>query len=471
MMVQLEQYINSLGEYDATLQSIWNETQQQFQTKIIVLDDDPTGVQTVHGVPVFTNWDEASIRALFEEERKLTFILTNSRAFSKNQTTMVHEEIARTIVKVAQEKNEDFILISRSDSTLRGHYPLETATLKKALENENYHFDGEVLIPFFKEGGRVTIQDVHYVKQGNQYIPAAKTEFAKDRMFSFNESDLKKYIEEKTAGTFAAKDVTAISLEELRAMDFDTIEKKLMAVQNFNKIIVNAITEDDLKVFTIALIRAMEKGKQFLFRTAASFTKVIGDISNKPLLTKETLITDASQSGGIIVVGSHVQKTTEQLQHLKQLTTVNFIEFNCLLVTDEEKFNEEIERIQQAVNRSIAEGTSVCVYTTRELLKLEGERYEEELALSVKISNAVTSFVANCQPKPKFVIAKGGITSSDVGTNALKVTKAEVMGQVAPGIPVWKTDAQSTFPSISYIIFPGNVGEQDTLKNVVQALI
>ncbi|MGN7478312.1 four-carbon acid sugar kinase family protein [Solibacillus silvestris] len=470
-MIQLEQYIGSLPEYDSTLQAVWNETQRHFQTKIIVLDDDPTGVQTVHNVPVFTNWDETSLNALFEDERNLTFILTNSRAFSKNETKMVHEDIARTIIKIAKERNEKFILISRSDSTLRGHYPLETETLKTTLEKENFHFDGEVLIPFFKEGGRVTVQDVHYVKQGNQYIPAGETEFAKDRMFSFNESNLKKYIEEKTASEFKAENVTAISLEELRAMDFETIEHKLMAVQNFNKVIVNAFTENDLKVFTIALIRAMEKGKQFLFRTAASFTKVIGNISDKPLLTKEALITDASQNGGIIVVGSHVKKTTEQLQQLKLLKSLHFVEFNCLLVTEAKKFEEEIQRVQEEVNNSIAAGQSVCVYTTRELLKLEGQRFEEELALSVKISNAVTSFVSNCEPKPKFVIAKGGITSSDVGTSALKVIKAEVMGQVAPGIPVWKTDAQSTFPEIPYIIFPGNVGEKDTLKNVVQALI
>ena len=328
-----------------------------------------------------------------------------------------------------------------------------------------------MLIPFFKEGGRETVQDIHYVKQNGRYIPAAETEFARDRMFGFTKSDLKDYVEEKTQGNFKANEVTSISLDELRSMNFKLIEEKLLAIQNFNKVIVNAYTEEDLKVFTIALFNVMNKGKQFLFRTAASFTKVIGNISNKPLLTKDTLITDASINGGIVVVGSHVQKTTEQLEHLKELKDLHFIEFNCLLVTEPKQFELEIQRVQNEVNNSIATGKSVCVYTTRELLKLEGEQYEQELALSVKISNAVTSFVQNSKPKPKFVIAKGGITSSDVGTVALSVKKAEVMGQVAPGIPVWKTDEGSTFPNIPYIIFPGNVGKKDTLKQIVQSLI
>lgn len=470
-MHQVESYLNNLPDYNEKLAQLWDEAYKNFNTKIIVLDDDPTGVQTVHGIPVFTNWSKQTIRELFEDSRNLTFILTNSRAFSKQTTTEVHQEIAHIIAEVAKERNTTFILISRSDSTLRGHYPLETEILKETLTKENMVFDGEIIIPFFKEGGRETILDIHYVKQNGQYVPAAETEFAKDRMFSFTKSDLKEYIEEKTNGTYKANEVTSITLEELRSLHFDAIENKLLNVTNFNKIIVNAHTEDDLKVFSIALINVLNKGKQFLFRTAASFTKVIGNISNKPLLNSKTLQTDASQHGGIIIVGSHVQKTTEQLLSLKELKALHFIEFNCLLVQDSLAFDQEINRVQKEVDSIIKKGQSVCVYTSRELLKLDDQKFEDELAISVKISNAVTSFVKNCAVKPKFVIAKGGITSSDVGIKALQVKKAEVLGQVAPGVPVWLTDSGSTFPHIPYVIFPGNVGEKDTLKNIVKALI
>ena len=44
------------------------------------------------------------------------------------------------------------------------------------------------------------------------------------------------------------------------------------------------------------------------------------------------------------------------------------------------------------------------------------------------------------------------------------------MGQIQPGIPVWKLGPESRFPGLPYIIFPGNVGSDDTLKKVVKIL-
>ncbi|MBS4178684.1 four-carbon acid sugar kinase family protein [Lederbergia citrea] len=460
--------VSNLPAYGPELENTWKQERSSFTQKIIVLDDDPTGVQTVHGIPVFTDWSEETIMDMFEEERQMAFLLTNSRAFSTEKTRQVHTDIAERIARVSQKLNQPFLLISRGDSTLRGHYPLETVVLKETLEKESsLHYDGEIILPFFKEGGRETIDDVHYVKQGDHYTPAGETEFAKDRMFGFKSSNMKEWVEEKTAGEYKKDSVVSISLDELRALNFTAMTDKLMRLKDFQKLIVNAVTEEDVKAFSIALLRAIKAGKNYLYRTAASFTKVIGDISSNPYLTKNDLLTEANPNGGLIVVGSHVQKTTDQLNRLKELSSVHFIEFNIHLVMDEIKFAAEITRIQQLVNNKIAEGTTVCVYTSRKRLDLEDGRKEEELALSVKISNAVTQFVHECNPQPRFVIAKGGITSSDVGTIGLEVKKAEVIGQIAPGVPVWKTGEDSIFPHIPYIIFPGNVGEDDTLKKVV----
>ena len=461
-----------LPAYGQELEQLWKEERASFDHKIIVLDDDPTGVQTVHNIPVFTDWSENTIRAVFGEERQMVFILTNSRAFSEEQTKQVHQDIAERIARVSKETGKPFLIISRGDSTLRGHYPLETETLRSTLEqNLPEAIDGEILLPFFKEGGRETIGDVHYVKSGDTYVPAGETEFAKDRMFGYKSSDLKDYVEEKTGGAFKAEDVLSVTLDELRSLDLDSITDKLMSLNGFGKMVVNAVDEEDVRAFSIALLRAMKQGKRFIFRTAAAFTKVIGDVPSKPVLTKEELVSEESRGhGGLIIVGSHVKKTTEQLEQLKTLGNIRFVEFQVKLVADAEQFREEIARIQDTVNTSIAEGTSICVYTSRERLDLGEGRQEEELAQSVKISEAVTTFVRNCDPQPSYVIAKGGITSSDVGTKGLGVKKAEVMGQAAPGVPVWKTGKESVFPEIPYIIFPGNVGDADTLKTVVARL-
>jgi len=468
--------IEVLKEYpqinDEMVQNLLINEIKSNQDKIIVLDDDPTGVQTVHDISVYTDWSYESIRSGFQEENKMFYILTNSRGFSVEQTTKVHHEIGQRIAEIAKEENKGYLMISRGDSTLRGHYPLETEILKEEFEKfQDYKVDGEILCPYFREGGRYTLGNVHYVKYDRELIPCAETEFAKDKTFGYHNSDLCAYIEEKTNGAYLKEDVLSISLEALRALKLDEITDKLMQVKDFGKVIVNAIDACDIKVFCIALYRAISKGKHFMFRTAAGFVKELGGITDKPSLSKSEMIVKDIGTGGIIVVGSHTSKTTSQLELLKDLRGLEFIEFNSDLVLEEGKLEEEVKAVIAKEEAFIKEGKTVVVYTKRKLLTLEKDSKEEALLRSIKISEAVQSLVGKLTVTPAFVIAKGGITSSDVGTKALQVKKANVLGQVKPGIPVWQTGDESKFPRIPYIIFPGNVGEETTLKEVVEILL
>jgi len=444
---------------------------QNLNKKIIVLDDDPTGVQTVHGVSVYTDWSLESIEKGFLENNSMFFILTNSRGFTAAETTEAHQEIATNIVEVAQRNNSEFTIISRGDSTLRGHYPLETQVLKETIEaNSNNRFDGEVILPFFKEGGRYTIDNIHFVQYDEYLVPAGETEFAKDRTFGYTKSHLGEWAEEKSNGEFKAENMTYISLNSLRSLDIETIEQQLLKVKDFNKVIVNAVDYTDVKIFTIALVRAMGKGKNFMFRSAAALTKVIGGVSDKNLLTREEIMNEDTNNGGLIIIGSHVKKTTEQLEELKKSDAVDFIEFNVHLVLEPEQFEKELDRVVETTNKLIIEGKNVAVYTRRERLDLGEGKKEEELMLSVKISDAVTSIVKRLEVRPSYIIAKGGITSSDIGTNGLEVKRATVAGQIRPGIPVWTTGSEGKFPGISYVIFPGNVGTKSDLREVVEML-
>ncbi|MBR0051273.1 MAG: hydroxyacid dehydrogenase, partial [Firmicutes bacterium] len=292
------------------------EQYDRFDRKIVVLDDDPTGSQTVHDIYVYTDWTQETLDEAFASDDKLFYILTNSRSFTAAQTEAVHRDIAKAIRSASEKTGKDFIVISRSDSTLRGHYPLETEVLRDALGKE---IDGEILCPFFPEGGRYTIGDVHYVKQGDALVPAAETEFAKDATFGYTKSDLKEYVEEKTGGAYKAADVVSISLEELRAQDVDTVAEKLFSVHDFGKIVVNSETYDDLKVFCYALYLAMGEGRSFMFRSAAGLVKTLGCVDTKPYLTRDDLVTDAKDKGGLILIGSHMKKTTAQLEELKKV--------------------------------------------------------------------------------------------------------------------------------------------------------
>lgn len=449
-----------------------SQAMEGFHKKLVVLDDDPTGVQTVHDVSVYTDWEEESIRNGFEEKEAMFFILTNSRSFSVEETTKVHQDIAARVAKVARELGQDFMIISRGDSTLRGHYPLETQLLADGLtKNEGVVIDGEIICPFFPEGGRYTMDNIHYVKEQENLVPAGMTEFAKDKTFGYKSSDLTEYVEEKTEGKYHKEDCITISLDELNALDVQGIKEKLMSAQNMAKIIVNVVSYADLKVFCAALVLAMKEGKHYMARTAAAFTKVMGRISDQPLLGREQLEGD-TKNGGIVLIGSHVKKTTDQLNCLKELDgQADFMEFQVNTVFEENGLKKEVERTVKAAEEKILSGRTVVIYTSRQLLAPENMTPEEKLQISVKISNAVTSIIGKLSVKPKFIIAKGGITSSDVGTKALRVKKARVMGQVKKGIPVWMTGEESKFPGMPYIIFPGNVGEVSTLKEIVEELI
>lgn len=440
--------------------------------KIVVLDDDPTGVQTVHDISVYTSWDKDSIRAGFDEENSLFYVLTNSRGFTAEQTTKAHHEIAAVVDEVAKETGKEYIFISRSDSTLRGHYPLETELLKADYEkNTGKVIDGEILCPFFKEGGRFTIENVHYVKYGDELVPANETEFAKDKTFGYTAATMPEYVEEKTKGAYKKEDVTCISLEDIHNMEIDKIEEQLLAVHDFNKIIVNAVDYVDVKVFCVALYRAMRKGKVYMMRTAAAIVKVMGGVTSQPLLTREQMVVKETENGGIIVVGSHTEKTTRQVEALKELKEIEFIELDATLVKDDAAFEAEVQRCLEEEEACIKSGRTVCCYTTRALITADTGDKEDELRLSVKISDAVQSLVGRLSVTPAFVIAKGGITSSDVGTKALAVKRANVLGQIRPGIPVWQTGDESRFPLTPYVIFPGNVGDDETLREAVEILI
>lgn len=440
--------------------------------KFVVLDDDPTGVQTVHGVSVYTDWSVESMKQGFLESQKIFYVLTNSRGMTAAESEKVHREIAGNLAAAARETEAKYAIISRSDSTLRGHYPLETEVLCQELETAGEHIDGEILCFFFKEGGRYTINNIHYVRAEDKLIPAADTEFARDRTFGFHHSSLPDYIEEKTAGRFPAEKVTCISLEALRTQDYEGIIQKLMQIRNFGKVCVNAADDRDLQVFAVALYQAMARGKRFLFRTAASFVKVVGGIRDVPLLTRRDMIHDETSAGGLVVVGSHTAKTTAQLESLFALEDVERIEFDSdLVLAGDELFYTEVDRCVAAEEAAIKAGKVAVCYTKRKLLTVKNDTKESALLRSVKISEGVQCLVGRLKVAPAFIVAKGGITSSTIGTCALGVKKAYVLGQIRPGIPVWRTDSQSKFPMIPYVIFPGNVGDVSDLRKTVELLI
>jgi uncharacterized protein YgbK (DUF1537 family) len=430
--------------------------------KIIVLDDDPTGTQTVHDVPVLTTWDAEALRAEFDNEDACFYILTNSRSLMPDAAAGLNRDIAVNLAAAAADARTPFDVISRSDSTLRGHFPLETGVLAEILGP----FDAIILCPFFEAGGRLTIDDVHYVAEGDTLVPAAETPFAQDAAFGYRSSNLREWVAEKSGGAVVSQSVATISLDDIRRGGPDAVRERLLQVSPGHVCVVNAACQRDLEVFVAGLLAAERLGWTFLYRTAASFVAARLGLAPRPLLAAADLHTNAG--GGLTVVGSYVPKTTEQLHRLLDAGESCAIELSATALFEDASRAAEITRAAAEMNHRLNEQRDVVVFTSRTLVT--GADAGASLAIGRRISAALVELVKNLTARPRYLIAKGGITSSDLATYALGVRRARVLGQIFPGVPVWELDSSAKFPGLPYIVFPGNVGDADALKNLVAKL-
>lgn len=432
--------------------------------KIVVLDDDPTGTQTVYDTVVLTQWHEDQLRREFDLPDTLVYLLTNSRSLPQSQAVALNTEIGSRLRAAAKAVGRPLTVISRSDSTLRGHYPAEVDALAEAFGGV---FDATFIIPAFFDGGRYTINDVHYVAEGDKFIPAGETPFARDAAFGYHASNLRAWVYEKSQGRIPIDQVASISIETIRRGGPDAVTEQIQNLHPGSVCVINAASRHDLAVAALGMIRNEAAGKRFLYRTAATFVAARAGLEARPLLTARDLKLPEN-GGGLIVVGSYVPKTTAQLNHLLANTAIQRVEISTNKLLDDQTQSGEIERVVHLAETALRESCDVVLYTSRELIT--GSDVDSSLHIGQRISDSLVEIVRSITVRPRFVLAKGGITSSDVATKGLDVVRASVLGQILPGIPVWQIGEESRHPGLVYIVFPGNVGGEDAITEVLTRL-
>ena len=298
-------------------------------------------------------------------------------------------------------------------------------------------------------------------------MPAGETEFANDSFFGYESSDLKDWVQEKTYAKINAKEVASIGLDIIRQGGSNAVKERLLSLKPDQICIINAATYHDLEIATLGIMQAEASDKRFLFRTAASFIRTYAGLDPRPLLNATDLQTETS-SGGLTVVGSYVNKTTRQLAALFAATECVPVEVAVPALLEPATQQAEIDTAVIACDKALAEGRDVVIFTSRDLVKATNPM--KSLSIGQLVSESLVQIMSRISTPPRFIVAKGGITSSDLATQALQVKQAIVMGQVLPGIPVWKLGEESRFPGIAYIIFPGNVGDDHALAQVVSSL-
>jgi uncharacterized protein YgbK (DUF1537 family) len=431
---------------------------------VVAYDDDPTGVQAVHNIAVLASWSEEDLASELAGPASLFFVLTNSRSLPSDQASDLNRELTRNLLTASRRISMEFAIASRSDSTLRGHFPVET----DAIAGQLGRVDGVLICPAFFEGGRYTIDDLHYLRQGDQLVPVAETEFARDATFGYQQSNLREWVQEKTSGRISASHVQSLSLVDIREGGPDRVTQILIGLKDGQPMVVNATCYRDLHLVTLGLIAAESAGKRFIYRTGASFVRARAGLSARPLLTRHELLGEnaPTRTPGVVVVGSHVRRSGEQLEQLLQLDRIAGIDVDVSgLLESDNRRRVIIDTARSQMNEALVSDATPAIYTSRTVVGTGGQ-----LDVSRAVSTALVKIVEGLETTPGFIIGKGGITSSDIGTKALAVRRAIVLGQIRAGVPVWRLGPESRFPGMPYVVFPGNVGAPETLAEIVAEL-
>jgi uncharacterized protein YgbK (DUF1537 family) len=434
------------------------------ETRIIVLDDDPTGSQTVHGCLLLTRWDKDTLREAIMDASPLFFVLTNTRGMAAGPAADITREVCSNLKLALAELKRDGhdinpIMVSRSDSTLRGHYPVETDVIASELGA----FDAHFLVPAFFEGGRITRDSVHYLMVDGKETPVHETEFARDSVFGYHHSYLPDYVEEKTSGRIRAVEVERFLLRDVRG---DCLSR-LMQLRGNVCCVVDAETQQDLDHFADQLRLAAEQGKHFLFRSAASLLTALAHLPRQPVAAEEMSQYVRGGKAGAVIVGSHVRKTTAQLEQLLKMTAVVPIEVDVGQLPEkrESMLAEIIRKCEQSHNA----GETPVVFTSRTEKAFPDQA--ARLAFGDMVSTFLMDVVRNLPRTLGFLISKGGITSNDVLSSGLALRTSRVVGQILPGCSVVCCPADHPrYPNLPVVIFPGNVGDDQALVTVYRRL-
>lgn len=446
--------------------------------RVVVLDDDPTGTQSVADVPVLTRWEADDLAWAFAQDTPGFFLLTNSRSLAEADAVARGEEVATAVARAAAAAGVDHVLVSRSDSTLRGHFPAEVDVLVRAGADAGRPVDGIVVVPAMIEPGRLTVGSVHWMRTPDGMIPVSHSEFARDATFGYRNADLRDWVAEKTGGRIPRGSVATVTLADLRGGGPDRVAEILSGLTQAQPVVVDAATDDDLRVLVDALLVAEAAGRRFVYRSGPSFVRArLGQSARAPL-TAPDLRTGPSDGAdvrtpvphGLVVVGSHVGLTTRQLDRLRAAGGVTEAELDVPTLLDPARRETHVRDTAAEVADLLGGAADVVLRTSRTLVT--GADADESLAIARTVSAAMVDVVAEvaARVRPAWVVAKGGITSSDTATGALGIARAWARGTLLPGIvSVWEPVAGPA-RGVPYVVFAGNVGDDDGLVAAVSTL-
>ena len=437
--------------------------------RLLVLDDDPTGSQCVAGIPVAFDQDPQIPVAVLSEPGSACFVLTNTRALDEGSAVEMNRRIVAGVL-AGGVPADGLHVVSRSDSTLRGHVIAEPVAIADELAAHGREVDAFVLCPAMIEAGRFTEDDIHYATVDGRAVEVARTDFARDATFGYSHSDLREFLAERSGGAIAAADVLSISLSDIRSGGTHRVREILAAARERTWVVVNATEYTDMEVVAAAMAELESEGRTFVTRCAPSSVRPLAGQSGARVIEAESLTIPAGRlEHGLVVVGSHVGLTTTQLRAVQERGTLAEVEIDVPSVLDERRA-EHLAQVAGMVRESLTRSDCV-LYTSRDLVRTDDPA--ESLDIARSVSDAVVEIIQQVRTaRPAWVVAKGGITSHEVAAHGLGIRRARVEGQFWAGqVSLFSAEeAPEEVLGMPYVVFPGNVGGAQSLADVVDTL-
>lgn len=440
--------------------------------RVVVIDDDPTGTQPVHGVPVVTRWGVDDLVWALSQDSRVAFVSTNSRSMAAGVASEVVREVARNSYAAADRLGVDVTFVSRGDSTLRGHVWDEVRAVVDAVDDHGARPSGVVLVPAYVEAGRVTIEGEHCILDGHELTPLAGSEYARDATFGYTTSWLPGFVAEKSRGAVAAEAVRRIDLDLLRSDDLEGVREVLRGADAQPDprpwVVADAVDYADLFRLSTALLDLEAEGRRFVCRTGPSFVRAFGGVFDSPTLDDEAAAgLGGTDGGGLVVVGSHVPLSSRQLEHLRHTVDPPLVELDVRALLD--SGDDHVAAVADRLAETLRRGSAVLA-TSRDLVT--GADGDDSLRIARDVSDALVTVVRRVTETvpPAYLVAKGGITSSALFSEALGASRALVLGSLLPGmVSVW-SPVDGRIPGLPYVVFAGNVGTDSSLTEVVGRL-
>jgi len=421
----------------------------------VVLDDDPTGTQGLSDVPVVVDPTHAAFEWALRQSHT-TYVLTNTRALDPAATRSLLRQIVGLAAEVAQDAGRTLRFVSRGDSTLRGHFPLEVSTVLDA--DSDYRPAGCLLVPAFPDAGRVTLDGVHMVRVDGELIPVAESEYARDATFGYSDSELTTWAASRVPAEWVVSAIPSAVFDRGVA----DVAAMLLAVATFSVVCPSIRDDHDLAVLAQAQVLAEASGVEFVVQAGPAYPRHLAGFPFAPVVEAVLL-----SPHGIIAVGSHTTTTTNQLRCAKSRHDLVEVELDVAAVDDDRR-PAEITRCTADIVDALAT-SSVLLSTSRE--RVTGSDAADSLRIANRIASALTEVTRGAlKAKPGFLIAKGGITSRDAVAESLGWQAAMVVGPlVDQTLPVWKSWRAAPGDPLC-VIFPGNVGSADLLARALDRL-